>query len=185
MIHQQLRLHFWFHLWYPHITMVGNSKRPLDSSLLSRCKNVPTFPFPPGQKNSTVQDSDWVCLCLPYKLGKACCWNNKKNIKKPSPREITTNGCSVNHSQSWIGDRWWITRPRRLGRSGDPPPDDGPPGRGLGESYGSPGHPLNFYGVYGCRSSTWWSIPRIVSGLVHPRYQWTLPPLIPLKSPGL
>ena len=27
--------------------------------------------------------------------------------------------------------------------------------------------------------STWWFIPRIVSGLVHPRYKWTLPPLIP------
>ena len=27
--------------------------------------------------------------------------------------------------------------------------------------------------------STWWFIPRIVSGLVHPSYKWTLPPLIP------
>ena len=26
---------------------------------------------------------------------------------------------------------------------------------------------------------TWWFIPRIVSGLVHPNYKWTLPPLIP------
>ena len=26
---------------------------------------------------------------------------------------------------------------------------------------------------------TWWFIPRIVSGLVHPSYKWTLPPLIP------
>ena len=36
-----------------------------------------------------------------------------------------------------------------------------------------------------CFSATWWFIPRIVSGLVHPSYKWTLPPLIPLKSPGL
>ena len=33
--------------------------------------------------------------------------------------------------------------------------------------------------------TTWWFIPRIVSGLVHPSYKWTLPPRIPLKSPGL
>ena len=32
---------------------------------------------------------------------------------------------------------------------------------------------------------TWWLIPRIVSGFVHPSYKWALPPLIPLKSPGL
>ena len=28
-------------------------------------------------------------------------------------------------------------------------------------------------------SPTWWFIPRIVSGLVHPSYKWTLPPLVP------
>ena len=33
--------------------------------------------------------------------------------------------------------------------------------------------------------TTWWFIPRIVSGLVHPSYEWTLPPPLPLKSPGL
>ena len=27
--------------------------------------------------------------------------------------------------------------------------------------------------------TTWWFIPRIVSGLVHPSYNWTLPPPIP------
>ena len=34
---------------------------------------------------------------------------------------------------------------------------------------------LRFSFVFG----TWWFIPRIVSGLVHPSYKWTLPPLIP------
>ena len=29
---------------------------------------------------------------------------------------------------------------------------------------------------------TWWFIPRIVSGLVHPSFEWTLPPLIPFMT---
>ena len=32
---------------------------------------------------------------------------------------------------------------------------------------------------------TWWLIPRIVSGLVHPNYKWINPTKIPSKSLGL
>ena len=34
-------------------------------------------------------------------------------------------------------------------------------------------------------NSTWWLIPRIVSGLVHPSYKWINPLLIPCQSLGL
>ena len=55
----------------------------------------------------------------------------------------------------------------------------------LTNSYFSEGWPNHQPGYLQNPSITWWLIPRIVSGLVHPSYKWTLPPLIPLTKPGL
>ena len=47
--------------------------------------------------------------------------------------------------------------------------------------HGSPEHRRSFWTsgqLWLQGRDTWWFIPRIVSGLVHPSYKWTLPPLI-------
>ena len=95
-------------------------------------------------------------------------------------QDITRHHKTKAFTSSWNTSRTWWLPWKPMQRLMEPEA-----GQSLGGAMGgSTRKPWDFVRRFArcwipMMSSTWWFIPRIVSGLVHPSYKWTLPPLIP------